>query len=153
MKGPKRRKFVIHQNPKPTVDAVVEKDGKVLLIRRGNEPYRGTLAWPGGFVDVGETVEAATLRELMEETGVKGKIEALLGVYSDPKRNIREHTIATIFVVRWISGQPEGGDDAIDAGWYDPSALKEEEFGFDHWRILQDYLKWKHEGGTFWSST
>ena len=76
------------------------RKGRVLLVRRGHPPFKGKYALPGGFVEIGETVEDACRRELMEETGVKAGRLQLLGVYSDPKRDPRGHTCAVVFLTR-----------------------------------------------------
>ena len=90
--------------PLLTVDGVVVEDGAVLLIRRRNPPFAGQYALPGGFVDVGETVEAAVVREVQEETGLATAIERLLGVYSDPTRDPRGHTVSVTYLVRRLGG-------------------------------------------------
>lgn len=121
-----------------SVDCVVfNEDAGLLLIRRRNPPFEGEFALPGGFVDVGETVEAAALRELREETGVSGTIARLVGVYSDPKRDPRHHTVSVAFLVRAASATaPIAGDDAAAVAfrrdWRDIS------LAFDHRRIVED---------------
>jgi 8-oxo-dGTP diphosphatase len=76
--------------------------GGVLLIRRKNPPFQGQFALPGGFVDIGETTEAAALRELKEETGIDGSSPRLIGVYSDPTRDPRGHTIGIAYLIQAI---------------------------------------------------
>lgn len=95
----------------------VDPKGRVLLIRRGHPPYKGSYALPGGFVDVGETVEDGCRRELMEETGVKAGKLTLIGVYSDPKRDPRGHTVTIAYATRIKSVTPVAGDDATAAEW------------------------------------
>jgi 8-oxo-dGTP diphosphatase len=131
--------------PKPktpllTADCVVfDRDGRLLLIRRKNPPFKGRYALPGGFVELGESVEDAALRELEEETGITGKIIKLIGVYSDPKRDPRGHTVSTAFLVRPRSIKVQGGDDAESAAFVeDWRGLK---LAFDHNTILKDALK------------
>src|SRR5215831_19027348 len=97
-------------------DSVVFDDaGAVLLIRRKNPPFRGMYALPGGFVEVGETTEAAALRELKEETGIEGHSPRLIGVYSDPSRDPRHHTIGIAYLVQARSYAAKAGDDAAAA--------------------------------------
>ena len=115
---------------------VVDAKGRVLLIRRGNPPFKGKYALPGGFVDIGETVEDACRRELMEETGVKVGRLTLLGVYSDPKRDPRGHTCSVAFLARVRSAVPRAGDDAAAAEWV--ARWPGLELAFDHARILAD---------------
>src|SRR5688572_13575809 len=97
------------RNPYPTVDVVVETEGGIVLIERRNEP-RGW-ALPGGFIDYGERVEDAARREVKEETGLDVELVRLLGVYSDPLRDPRHHTMSVAYVGR-ARGIPGGGDDA-----------------------------------------
>ena len=127
--------------PALTVDCVaVDADDRVLLIRRGHPPFKGQYALPGGFVNIGETVEAACRRELEEETGVVARDLRLAGVYSDPNRDPRGHTVAVVFLTHFSEPQPlaRAGDDAAAAEWVaDWAALP---LAFDHARILGDVL-------------
>jgi 8-oxo-dGTP diphosphatase len=125
------------QTPALTTDCVAfDARRRVLLIRRGRPPYKGKYALPGGFVDVGETVEDACRRELLEETGVRaGKLE-LIGVYSHPRRDPRGHTCSVAFLARITGAMPKAGDDAAAAEWVaDWSKLA---LAFDHAKILRD---------------
>lgn len=128
--------------PALTVDAVLLKGPRdVLLIRRGREPFKGKWAIPGGFVDVGERTEDAARRELVEETGLRGDIVDLLGVYSDPRRDPRGHTVSVVYVMKVGGIVPiAAGDDADEARWFDLGALPE--LAFDHARILADARAW-----------
>ena len=125
------------KTPLLTTDCVaVDGKGRVLLVRRGHPPFKGMHALPGGFVEIGETVEDACRRELMEETGVKAGRLQLLGVYSDPKRDPCGHTCGVVFLTRIARATPKAGDDAAAAGWVeDWSTL---DLAFDHSRILRD---------------
>ena len=128
------------ETPKLMVDVVVPSEGgEVLLIRRGSEPFEGQWALPGGFVEIGETVEVAAAREAEEETGLRVEILRLVGVYSDPERDPRGHNVSCAFLAR---PTPESGDlsaatDATEAGFLDPSTVK---LAFDHARIVADAL-------------
>lgn len=128
------------KTPLLTADCVVfDRAGRLLLVRRKNPPFRGKYALPGGFVEIGETVEEAALRELREETGIEGAIIKLVGVYSAPKRDPRAHTVSTAFLVRPKSTKANGGDDAASAEFVEAwRALK---LAFDHNAILADALK------------
>src|SRR5262245_53784133 len=125
------------RTPLLTVDcAVFDGKGRVLLIRRGRPPYVGRYALPGGFVDIGETVEAACRRELAEETGIKvGKLR-LVGVYSDTRRDRRAHTCSVVFLARVARAAARAGDDAAAAEWV--TDWSKVELAFDHAAILAD---------------
>lgn len=125
------------RNPFPTVDIIIEVEGGIVLIKRKNPPHGWAI--PGGFVDYGETVEAAAVREAKEETGLDVKLSELLGVYSDPDRDPRHHTISTVFVAE-SSGEPVADDDAADAGVFTENSLPED-IAFDHREILADYFR------------
>ena len=129
--------MALPRTPALTVDCVaIDREGRLLLIRRKNPPYAGTYALPGGFVDVGETVEDACRRELMEETGIKAGRLALIGVYSDPRRDPRGHTCSVAFLTRILHARPKAGDDAAGAQWVKPWSTLE--LAFDHARIVAD---------------
>lgn len=124
-----------HRNPAPTVDVVIVLPGdRVVLVERRNPPPGWAL--PGGFVDAGETIEAAAVREAKEETGLDVRLEELLYVYSDPRRDPRRHTLSAVFVAR-AAGQPRGGDDAARAVACRWDALPSP-LAFDHAAILAD---------------
>ena len=121
--------------PVLTVDAViVDPERGVVLIRRGHEPFAGCWALPGGFVEVGETCEAACVREVREETGLDVEISALLGVFSDPGRDPRGHTVSAVYLCRALGGMPCGGDAASQARYF--AALDGLTLAFDHDRVL-----------------
>lgn len=134
------------RTPYLATDSVIEcfdENGEfrgIVLIERKNEPHG--LALPGGFVDVGERVEDACRREMMEETGLEIEIYHLLGVYSDPKRDPRFHTASVVYVSR-ATGRPVGGDDAKRAHLFHLSKIPWEKLVFDHEKILRDYLDYK----------
>lgn len=123
--------------PSPTVDIIIETDGGIVLIKRKNPP--SGWAMPGGFVDYGETVEEAAVREAKEETGMDVTLEGILGVYSNPMRDPRFHTISTVFKAR-ASGVPAGLDDAEEARVFSLDSIPES-LAFDHEKILADYIK------------
>ncbi|MCB9742991.1 MAG: NUDIX hydrolase [Alphaproteobacteria bacterium] len=133
---------MVYRNPTPTVDVVVELDGGVVLIRRRNPPEGWAL--PGGFVDEGETVEAAAAREVMEETGLVVRLTELLYVYSDPARDPRKHTMSVVFT-GVASGAPVGQDDAAEARVFPIDALPSP-LAFDHGQILADYKRFRETG-------
>lgn len=150
--------------PALTADALLLKGHEVLLIRRAREPFRGAWAIPGGFVEVGERVEDAARRELVEETGLRGDIVDLLGVWSDPARDPRGHTVTVAFVCK-VGGivdvaagtgrarghvgalAPVAGDDAGEARWFDLDKLPA--LAFDHAAILAAAKRWVETTGNF----
>jgi 8-oxo-dGTP diphosphatase len=127
------------QGPALTVDAVWVADGRILLVRRGRPPFRGRWALPGGFVEVGETVENAVVRELWEETGVRPTGLALLGVYSRPGRDPRGPTVTVAFRMRGKPRIPTGGSDAREARWIPLAQARS--LAFDHDEIVADALR------------
>ncbi|MDP6869531.1 MAG: NUDIX hydrolase [Candidatus Poseidoniaceae archaeon] len=126
------------QWPQPSiaVDAVVVNNGKILLIRRGNEPWKGKLALPGGFVDVEEDPKNAVLRELKEETGIVGEVERVICVKGNPERDPRGHVISIAYLVT-ADGEPVAGDDAENAEWYTLSEINN--LAGDHMEIISEF--------------
>ncbi len=128
------------QSPSLTVDCVVfDKNDRLLLIRRAHEPFTNCYALPGGFVDLGETVEAAALRELKEETGVDGCLVRLIGVYSDPTRDPRGHMVSVAFLVDADGAIARAGDDAAAAAFM--AEWRHLSYAFDHAQIIADARK------------
>jgi len=142
----------MHRNPALAVDVVVVDGNKILLVKRGQPPHQGEWALPGGFVEYGETLEAAAKREIQEETGIAIDLGAILGAYSDPERDPRGHTVSVVFVGKMVGGQLQGEDDAADARWYGIDDLREEQLAFDHEMIVQDLRQWLKNRTTFWST-
>ena len=128
-----------YRTPSPTVDTLIhDPERGIVLVRRKNPPFGWAL--PGGFVDYGETLENAAIREAKEETGLDVKLERLLGVYSDPARDARQHTISTVFVA--VARNPKevtGGDDAAEAVFFPFEALPRN-IVFDHSKIIDDFV-------------
>lgn len=124
-----------YQNPFPTVDIIIEIDCGIILIERKNKPFGWAL--PGGFVDYGESLEAAAVREAREETTLEISNLRLLGCYSDPARDERMHTISTAYIAK-AHGTPHAADDAVNIGIFRLDSLPER-LCFDHNRILADY--------------
>jgi ADP-ribose pyrophosphatase YjhB (NUDIX family) len=130
------------RHPVPTVDTIIEVAGGIVLIKRRFLPPGWAL--PGGFVEYGETAEAAAVREAREETGLEVSLTQLFGVYSDPRRDPRRHTIAIVFI-GVASGVPVAGDDAGAAQIFSPRLLPAP-LAFDHGQILEDYCAYKLTG-------
>ncbi len=128
-----------YRNPKLTVDGIVFEEGKVLLVKRKREPFKGRWALPGGFVNYNERVEDAVVREVKEETNLETEIDYLFGVYSDPDRDPRGHTVSIVYVLKRRGGTLRGGDDAEDARFFPLDELPE--LAFDHGKILSDFRR------------
>ncbi len=133
-----------YKNPLPTVDIIItvihEGLEKVVLIERKNPPFGWAL--PGGFVEYGESLEDAAVREAHEETGLKVELIRQFHSYSDPSRDARGHTISTVFLAR-AEGFPAAADDAKSAGLFSDSELPEK-LTFDHGKILDDFINMKY---------
>ncbi len=132
------------KTPLLCVDGIIElyDEGAlqgIVLIERLNKPHG--LALPGGFVDVGESVESAVIREMKEETDLDVEIKALLNVYSDPSRDPRFHTASVVYICK-AEGIPKGLDDAKEALVYAKGEIPFEKLVFDHAQILRDYLNY-----------
>jgi 8-oxo-dGTP diphosphatase len=119
-----------------TVDAIIHYDGRILLIRRGCEPFKGRLALPGGFVNEDETVEEAVLREAKEETSLDTEIVRLIGVYSDPGRDPRGPVVSVCYRLQVTGGTPRASSDAAAVELVPPDAVPA--LAFDHGRMLDD---------------
>jgi len=132
------------RNPIPTVDIIIEikrEDARpgIVLIRRKNPPYGWAL--PGGFVDYGESLEEAALREAKEETSLEVELKGQLHTYSDPARDPRQHTISTVFMAE-SEGEPKAQDDAAEIGVFTQEEI-DFPLAFDHQEILADYFERK----------
>lgn len=125
--------------PRVTVDAVILDRGRVVLVRRGTPPFRGRFALPGGFLEPGESVEQAAVREAREETGLRIALAGLVGVYSGPGRDPRGPVVTVAFRARPVAGTLRGGDDAAEARWFPARAPPP--LAFDHGKILRDALR------------
>lgn len=134
------------RTPEVAADIVIELEDRpgrpIVVIRRAHPPLGHAL--PGGFVDVGETVEQAAVREAREETGLEVTLRGLLGVYSDPARDPRGHTVAIVFVAT-ARGEPVAGDDAAEVLVTRPESAPP--LIADHDRIVADYIAWRRAGG------
>ena len=131
-----------YKNPYPTVDIIIEikrNNGEhgIVLIKRKNPPYGWAI--PGGFVDYGESLEQAALRESKEETALDIRLIKQLHTYSDPKRDPRKHTISTVFIAE-ATGRPKAQDDAAEIGIFSRQEI-DFPLAFDHEKILRDYFK------------
>lgn len=133
--------------PLIAVDIIIElldrPERPIVLIERRNPPHGWAL--PGGFVDVGETLEHAAVREAQEETGLDVHLQALLGCYSDPARDPRGHTVSAVYVAQ-ARGEPQAGDDAGKTMSADLRSLPK--LAFDHALILADYRRYRETGMT-----
>jgi len=134
------------RTPPVAADTVIEladRPGRpIVLIERRNPPPGWAL--PGGFVDVGESLEQAAVREAREETSLAVRLKALLGCYSDPARDPRGHTVSPVYVAE-AAGEPVAADDARSLAVFDLDCLPAR-LAFDHARILEDYRRWRATG-------
>ncbi|WP_424354411.1 NUDIX domain-containing protein [Methanobacterium sp. MBAC-LM] len=117
------------------------EDDSIVLIKRKYDPYKGSWALPGGFVEWGETVESAVVREVKEETGLEADIIELVGVYSDPERDPRGHTVTVCYLVRKIGGNLKADTDASIAQHFKKDEILKLKLAFDHDVILKDAFK------------
>jgi len=138
--------YKLQNGPFPTVDAIIEIDGGIVLIQRSNPPFGWAL--PGGFVDYGESLEDAVVREAKEETGLDITRVKQFHIYSDPKRDPRFHTIGTVFIA-CAKGKPKAGDDAAALKVVQPKEAVLLDLAFDHKKIIRDYLEYKERGESF----
>ncbi len=129
------RTVATYRNPLPTVDIILETEGGLILVKRKNPPAGWAL--PGGFVDYGESLEAAAVREAKEETSLDVELVRQFGAYSDPARDPRHHTVTVVFIGR-TRGKPLAGDDAGEIGIFTRDNLPAD-LAFDHSEILKDY--------------
>lgn len=129
-----RREF-----PSVAVDGIVLQRGKLVAVTRKNPPYEGRPALPGGFVELGERVEAAVVREVREETGLRAAVKYLIGVYSDRRRDPRGHVVSVAFALRRVGGELLAGSDASEIVLLDRKKLPP--MAFDHAAIVRDFLR------------
>ncbi len=128
-----------YEAPALAVDAIVVRDGKILLIRRANEPFRGRWALVGGFVECGETAENAVVREVKEEVGLEVKVKELLGVYSSPDRDPRGHVVSVCYIVESKDSKIKINSEVKEARFFSLDKIKNLSLAFDHEKILRDY--------------
>ena len=133
-----------HRNPAPTVDIIIElidrPERPIILIERKNEPMGWAI--PGGFVDYGESIETAAVREAEEEVSLKVKLIEQFYVYSAPDRDPRQHTLSIVFIAT-AKGQPVAADDARNLGIFNQYDLPQN-LCFDHDRVLEDYWNYRN---------
>jgi 8-oxo-dGTP diphosphatase len=134
------------KTPRLAADAIIElidlPERPIVLIERKNPPPGWAI--PGGFVDIGESVPDAAVREALEETRMEVRLQRLLGCYSDPARDPRGHTVSLIYVAQ-AHGEPVAADDAARVGIFNPDTI-DVPLAFDHARILRDYLHYRNTG-------
>lgn len=121
-----------------TVDGLIIKEGKILLVKRKRQPYKGLWAIPGGYLEFGETCEEAVVREVGEETGLKTKIKDFVGVYSTPSRHPQQ-AISVAYLLEIVGGKVKKGQEATDIGWFPLDNLPP--LAFDHREIISDCQK------------
>jgi 8-oxo-dGTP diphosphatase len=132
------------RKPSVTADGIVVKGNKLLLIKRGRDPYKGAYALPGGFLEYGERAEDCIVREVREETGLATEVVDLVGLYSDPDRDPRGHFVTAVYHLRAVGGRLRAGDDAESAEWVPMDRLPR--FAFDHEKVVKDFLRKRGRG-------
>jgi ADP-ribose pyrophosphatase YjhB (NUDIX family) len=133
-------------------DVIIQHKGKILLIKRGIEPYKGMPCLPGGRHKEDERIEETAKREVKEETGLDVELKEILGVYSDPSRDPRAHTLSVVFIADSNTDQAKAGDDAASFEWIEPEKIELDKLAFDHGKIIKNYIQWLDKKETFWSS-
>ncbi len=123
------------RHPRVAVDGLVVHADKLVTVRRGHDPFRGMLALPGGFVELGEPVEAAVVREVREETGLETRAVRLVGVFSDPTRDPRGHVVSMAYALEERGGRLRAGSDAADVILVNPDDVFP--MAFDHREIVR----------------
>jgi 8-oxo-dGTP diphosphatase len=131
---------MIYKNPKITVDGIILSNNLLLLIKRKNNPFKDFWALPGGFIEYNEKSEDAVIREVLEETGLVTRVKKLVGVYSDPNRDPRGHTISIVYEIEIINGKIQSGDDASEVKFFNINNIPDR-LSFDHDKIIKDYLR------------
>ncbi len=120
------------------MDGLLLLDGRLLTVIRGRPPFQGQHALPGGMVELGEEAEVAVVREIEEETGLRVAVEGIVGVYSDPRRDPRGHTVSVAYALQKVGGELRAGSDAKGVDLVDPRSLPA--MAFDHAEIVADLL-------------
>ncbi|MCM8765397.1 MAG: NUDIX hydrolase [Candidatus Omnitrophica bacterium] len=128
----------VRNSPLVTVDVIIESKGGIVLIKRRNPPFGWAL--PGGFVDYGESLEEAVMREAKEETGLELKNLVQFHTYSSPERDPRFHTVSTVYIAQ-AEGKPRADTDAQEVKIFSLEELRKIDFAFDHAKIIHDYLR------------
>jgi 8-oxo-dGTP diphosphatase len=132
----------MNPSPRLAADIIIEfPDGEIVLVKRGIEPFKGRWAIPGGGVEIGETVEQAAVREAKEETGLDVKLTGIVGVYSEPGRDPRGHTVSIVYQAVPVGGEMKADTDAAEV--IKTGNLFKNPLAFDHELILENWLKVK----------
>ena len=129
----------VQRRPFVTVDGLITIEAKLVAVVRRNPPFQGMPALPGGFLEVGETTEQGVVREVSEETGLETRVLRLVGVYSDPSRDPRGHTVTAAYALERTGGALKAASDAKEIALLDPDRLPP--MAFDHARIVADWRR------------
>lgn len=141
-------------SPQIAADTIIpNKKGKILIIKRAKYPFKGKWVLPGGKTKPNEEVEKTSTRETKEETGIEIELKDLLGIYSDPNRDPRGRYISVAFISKPTDKKEiKTNEEASEHQWINPEKIKEKHMGFDHWKMIQDYLNWKKTNQSAWST-
>lgn len=130
-----------YKTPSLTADIFIfDEDFNFILIKRKNDPFKDYWALPGGFVEYGESVETAAIREAKEETSIDVELKGLVNVYSDPDRDPRGHTITVAYIAKGNIADMKANSDAKEIGIFSSEKLEEINIAFDHAKIIKDCL-------------
>jgi 8-oxo-dGTP diphosphatase len=132
--------FVLYRNPAPASGVIIEKDGKVLLVKRKYSPFKGDWSLPAGFMEYGESPEACAIRETYEETNLKIRLSGLFGVYSDHD-DPRTYAILVVYLADIIEGEPKPGDDAQEISFFKQEEIPSNIAFAAQRQVLKDYFK------------
>ncbi len=130
---------------------IPNEKGQILLMKRSKYPFKGKWVLPGGHSEEYEEVEKTAVREAKEETGISIELEDILGAYSKPERDPRGDYISITFIAKPSNEKPTKNEEATEIKWINPAEVKKKETGFDHYQMIQHYLKWIKTKKTGWS--
>ena len=140
------REHILYTNPKVIVGVIPERRGRILLMQRAIEPRYGAWTYPGGFMEIDETVEECAVREAEEEVGVEVRLGGMVGLYSRPAPQ-SPGIVSIVFAGRVVGGRVTPGREALEARWFRPEEIPWDELPYETTRwALRDWLKSKRSG-------
>ena len=133
-------KTMLSRFPMIVVDGILVKDGRICLVKRSTRPFKNYWALPGGFVEKGETLQHAIVREVFEETGLRAKVLGFVNIYDSPKRDPRGHAVSIAFLLKRTGGRMKTSNETSEVKFFPESKLPKN-IAFDHRKIIEDALK------------